>query len=152
MGSDYASQNPESPHDNKGYSEEKCTRCGWVMGNKPLNCKNDDTPHVFPSQHLSPGRRPVVSDVASDEIVARLRYYDEYNDHAPPFFCGRVADHIATLTAEVERLRALIVEWDAAREALLSPPPHWDESDWDMACLRRTDALCSLTEEARRER
>lgn len=37
-------------HDNKGYSEEQCVRCGWVMGRPPLNCQNDDTPHVFPSQ------------------------------------------------------------------------------------------------------
>lgn len=38
------------PHDHKGYSEEKCVRCGWVMGQPPLNCQNDDTPHRFPSQ------------------------------------------------------------------------------------------------------
>ena len=37
-------------HDSKGNSEEKCTRCGWVMGHSPLNCNNDNTPHVFPSQ------------------------------------------------------------------------------------------------------
>lgn len=37
-------------HDHKGHSEEKCVRCGWVMGHQPLNCNNDDTPHVFPSQ------------------------------------------------------------------------------------------------------
>lgn len=41
---------PEAPHDHKGYSEEKCLRCGWVMGHRPLNCMNDDTPHRFPSQ------------------------------------------------------------------------------------------------------
>jgi hypothetical protein len=37
-------------HDNKGFSEEKCVRCGWVMGHPALNCQNDNTPHVFPSQ------------------------------------------------------------------------------------------------------
>lgn len=37
-------------HDDKGRSEEMCTRCGWVMGSPPLNCLNDDTAHVFPSQ------------------------------------------------------------------------------------------------------
>jgi hypothetical protein len=37
-------------HDHKGHSEEMCIRCGWVMGHIPLNCQNDDTPHVFPSQ------------------------------------------------------------------------------------------------------
>lgn len=40
----------KGPHDHKGYSEEKCVRCGWVMGHWPLNCMNDDTPHRFPSQ------------------------------------------------------------------------------------------------------
>lgn len=40
---------PET-HDNKGFSEEKCLRCGWIMGQPPLNCNNDDTPHRFPSQ------------------------------------------------------------------------------------------------------
>lgn len=39
-----------APHDHKGFSEEKCIRCGWVMGHQALNCNNDDTPHVFPSQ------------------------------------------------------------------------------------------------------
>jgi hypothetical protein len=37
-------------HDHKGHSEEMCVRCGWVMGHRPLNCQNNDTPHVFPSQ------------------------------------------------------------------------------------------------------
>lgn len=40
----------EPMHDDKGYSEEQCVRCGWVMGHRPLNCNNDNTPHVFPSQ------------------------------------------------------------------------------------------------------
>ena len=39
-------------HDSKGNSEEKCVRCGWVMGRAPLNCNNDNTPHIFPSQLL----------------------------------------------------------------------------------------------------
>jgi hypothetical protein len=37
-------------HGNAGFSEETCTRCGWRMGSPPLNCNNDNTPHVFPSQ------------------------------------------------------------------------------------------------------
>lgn len=37
-------------YDHRGFSEEKCVRCGWVMGQPPLNCQNDDTPHHFPSQ------------------------------------------------------------------------------------------------------
>lgn len=47
---------PEAPHDHKGHSEEKCLRCGWVMGHRPLNCMNDDTPHRFPSQQDEIGR------------------------------------------------------------------------------------------------
>ena len=39
-------------HDDRGHSEEKCLRCGWTMGNPPLNCMNDDTPHHFPSQEF----------------------------------------------------------------------------------------------------
>lgn len=35
--------------EDKGYSEERCLWCGWTMGNPPLNCNNDDTPHVFRS-------------------------------------------------------------------------------------------------------
>lgn len=46
-------------HDHKGHSEEKCTRCGWVMGHPPLNCQDDNTPHVFPSQ-LRSGPRPLL--------------------------------------------------------------------------------------------
>lgn len=36
--------------DNKGYSEETCIRCGWRMGSPAMNCQNNDTPHIFPSQ------------------------------------------------------------------------------------------------------
>jgi hypothetical protein len=39
-------------HDHKGHSEEMCIRCGWIMGHMPLNCQNDDSPHVFPSQQV----------------------------------------------------------------------------------------------------
>jgi hypothetical protein len=39
-------------YDHKGYSEEKCVRCGWIMGHPALNCQNDDTPHIFPSQQI----------------------------------------------------------------------------------------------------
>lgn len=43
----------DEAHDDKGHSEERCVRCGWVMGHPPLNCNNDDTPHVFPSQQAA---------------------------------------------------------------------------------------------------
>jgi len=45
-------------HDHKGFSEEKCVRCGWVMGQPALNCQNDGTPHRFPSQSASPRFEP----------------------------------------------------------------------------------------------
>lgn len=40
----------EKVHNHKGFSAEMCTRCGWVMGSPPLNCQNDDSPHLFPSE------------------------------------------------------------------------------------------------------
>jgi hypothetical protein len=49
-------------HDHKGYSEEMCIRCGWVMGHRPLNCQNDDTPHVFPSQQAEIERLRAAGD------------------------------------------------------------------------------------------
>lgn len=54
---DYAPEPAADPdeHDHKGYSEERCVRCGWVMGHPPLNCNNDNTPHVFPSQFRADG-------------------------------------------------------------------------------------------------
>jgi hypothetical protein len=41
---------PGDASSDRGYSEETCVRCGWKMGDPPLNCQNDDTPHRFPSQ------------------------------------------------------------------------------------------------------
>lgn len=58
-------------HDHKGYSEEQCVRCGWVMGHRPLNCNNDNTPHVFPSQlpqHWD-GQREFASHGVADHAV-----------------------------------------------------------------------------------
>ena len=69
---------PELPHDHKGHSEEKCVRCGWVMGHQPLNCMNDDTPHRFPSQEAEIERlRAKVADLtqrlhwANEEMLRR---------------------------------------------------------------------------------
>lgn len=50
----------------KGYSEETCVRCGWTMGQSPLNCQNDDTPHRFPSQSES-AATPCVHEWEYDE-------------------------------------------------------------------------------------
>lgn len=47
-----ASSPASEPHNDKGFSEERCLRCGWVMGSPALNCNNDDTPHRFPSQEI----------------------------------------------------------------------------------------------------
>lgn len=85
MSSDYASQNPENPHDHtrffskshhdhKGYSEEKCVLCGWVMGNKPLNC-NNDTPHVFPSQEKAFDKLMDSMELAWG-LIANAQYWD----------------------------------------------------------------------------
>lgn len=59
-------------HDDKGYSEEQCVRCGWVMGRPALNCQNDDTPHVFPSQlprHWEGQRRWVGTPLPADALA-----------------------------------------------------------------------------------
>lgn len=39
--------------DHAGYSEETCVKCGWKMGDPPVNCQNNNTPHRFPSQVAS---------------------------------------------------------------------------------------------------
>ena len=46
----YEKWKKRNDHDHKGFSEERCVRCGWVMGQPAKNCQNDDTPHRFPSQ------------------------------------------------------------------------------------------------------
>jgi len=43
---------PDPLRDDRGHSEETCIRCGWTMGDPALNCRNDDTPHRFPSQEI----------------------------------------------------------------------------------------------------
>lgn len=66
-------------YDNKGYSEEKCVRCGWVMGHAPLNCNNDDTPHIFPSQMMTP--------LTFDQQIERVAkaFHEAYEGLAPSF-------------------------------------------------------------------
>jgi pantothenate kinase-related protein Tda10 len=59
-------------HDHKGHSEEMCVRCGWVMGHRPLNCQNDDTPHVFPSQEAEIERLRVEINDLRLHLVALL--------------------------------------------------------------------------------
>ena len=56
----------EGLHDHKGHSEEKCVRCGWVMGHRPLNCMNDNTPHRFPSQEAEIKRLHAAGDEMAD--------------------------------------------------------------------------------------
>jgi hypothetical protein len=66
----------EPPHDHKGHSEEKCLRCGWVMGHRPLNCMNDDTPHVFPSQQAEIERLRALADQLASELKDATEYAD----------------------------------------------------------------------------
>lgn len=54
------------------------------------------------------------------EILARLRYFDEYNDQAPPSFCGRVADYIEKLQAERDASKLIINDLTAEVEDLRS--------------------------------
>jgi hypothetical protein len=55
-------------HDHKGHSEEMCIRCGWIMGHIPLNCQNNDTPHVFPSQQAEIERLRTALEVAANHM------------------------------------------------------------------------------------
>lgn len=66
-------------YDNKGYSQEKCIRCGWVMGHAPLNCNNDDTPHIFPSQ--------LMEKLTLDQQIERVAkaFHETYERLAPMF-------------------------------------------------------------------
>lgn len=62
-----------SARDDAGRSEEQCVRCGWTMGRPPLNCQNDNTPHVFPSQlpqHWEGQRAWVSSSHADPDALA----------------------------------------------------------------------------------
>jgi hypothetical protein len=59
-------------HDHKGHSEEMCIRCGWIMGQIPLNCQNNDTPHVFPSQQAEIERLRAVLDVVDAQVAAYM--------------------------------------------------------------------------------
>lgn len=66
--------------DHKGFSEEQCFRCGWVMGRPALNCQNDDTPHRFPSHSL----------VRADERAERIACICDTNPHTtdgPSEYC-----------------------------------------------------------------
>lgn len=64
-------------HDHKGFSEEKCVRCGWVMGRAPLNCMNDNTPHVFPSQQQKASDRCERVEPAEPDCPAILVTYTD---------------------------------------------------------------------------
>lgn len=116
--SEWARPEPEQPHDHKGHSEERCIRCGWVMGGRPLNCVNDDSPHRFPSQIAETEQlraaladridyQAVANIVASvkDVLDAALRLHDTQLLQA---------DTVRLQEAEIEQLRA---ENDALRVA-----------------------------------
>lgn len=71
-------------HDHKGYSEERCIRCGWVMGNRPLNCNNDDTPHIFPSQlptTVADAARLLLNDIDEWETASGGSVPEKYGVH-----------------------------------------------------------------------
>lgn len=66
--------------DDKGYSEETCLRCGWTMGQPPLNCQNDDTPHRFPSSDAAFVTDALGGALAnSDDLLRRLSEWDAMN-------------------------------------------------------------------------
>ena len=90
-----------SDHDHKGYSEEKCIRCGWVMGHRALNCMNDDTPHVFPSQARTPSftddEMEAIRRFMFNELVPQSwRTIDERNDRLRARLNVRFGPNVAT--------------------------------------------------------
>jgi hypothetical protein len=85
--------NPAAPTpDDRGFSEETCVRCGWRMGSPPLNCNNDNTPHVFSSQ---------LSDPAAPTPDGDWQYTEEATRPAPPVV-GRAAELAATVREALE--------------------------------------------------
>lgn len=109
----------DMPHDHKGFSEEKCIRCGWVMGHQPLNCMNDNTPHRFPSQADEIDRMCAVvvqnhadsGIVVSDDIVTRLRRAADPDNQVR---IDSWHDMAVTAADEIERLRtAKVADLDA---------------------------------------
>lgn len=79
--------------DDKGFSEETCVRCGWRMGSPALNCHNDNTPHVFPSQAALLAK----AETAEARTKEATRLYTERNQaHAR----ARAAEAEAAALAE----------------------------------------------------
>lgn len=130
---------PEGPHDHKGYSEEKCVRCGWVMGGMPLNCMNNDTPHRFPSQEeeiepLNTKLEDLQAHIQWLTQVAQERKYPRFN----------IADYVDLdgIADEIDRLRAVVAEllpyalYDAEQGLYIGPPPEPNEycKDCDQTC------------------
>jgi hypothetical protein len=88
-------------HDHKGYSEEKCLRCGWVMGHRALNCMNDDTPHVFPSQRAEIERLRAAGDALAASLVR-----SEEQFYAHMFHDGVVTDEVREYVSNHHSLAA----------------------------------------------
>jgi hypothetical protein len=114
----------EPPHDHKGHSEEKCVRCGWVMGHRPLNCMNDDTPHVFPSQQAEVERLTQLHEriAASDDVAQAYQqvYFEDFPTVKQAVTETLLAkEQLAAARAEIERLRA-----DLAAERALADQLH----------------------------
>ena len=89
-------------HDDKGFSEEKCVRCGWVMGSPPLNCQNDDTPHVFPSQQSL-----VEQFEAAQEAIRRIA--DDVHLVLKNYYSRRVEERVPALPTYA-RLTVIVEE------------------------------------------
>jgi hypothetical protein len=123
-----------SEHDDKGCSEEKCLRCGWVMGSAPLNCNNDNTPHSFPSSvaALAQAKQQIerLSDINSGLV-------DDFNTLLIAQSKGQ-RDALATriLTAEspepaVGSIIRMVGGWRAPDVAAVAQ--HWSEEGWYVA-------------------
>lgn len=104
-------------HDDKGFSEEKCLRCGWTMGHAPLNCNNDDTPHVFPSQlrpreqwpELPPKPRPLTLREKLAEVFCVTLGHE--HEGRPECRGTELADHVIGIVRSDDEHRVWAGEW-----------------------------------------
>jgi hypothetical protein len=123
----------EPPHDHKGHSEEKCLRCGWVMGRRPLNCINNDTPHVFPSQQAEIERlRALVDD-----------YENSISWETTCTNCAKLLDDNYDQYCEIEGLRGIQRAVVALARTVLGKSEHpVERSPW-------IDVIHMMDEDAR---
>lgn len=88
--------------------------------------------------------------MSSDDIVERLHFIARTDTDLIGYVAQKATDEIERLRAEVNRLRELIIEWDAALTAWRAGAGTRNMDVWHENCDRWDAAERALTEEARR--